>query len=121
MPGPGAVPVSSSIKSLESDIAGTLPPSRNSNYLCPSMSRTVSDTVEFPKGTIFISLPKAVDLETEGIHLQTGFTQSGSVVQETAKLRIDHPGTVCTPDYYARVRADMAKMVSSLRAQILYK
>ncbi len=122
MPGPGAIPSSSAIRALEGVVAGTLPPSRNSDYLCLSLTASISDTITFPKGTSFLSIPKPVDLQTEGVRLQTGFdAQTAGTVHETAKLRISHPHAVCSPEYYARVRGDLAKMVTALRTQILYK
>lgn len=123
-PGPGALPGGMAYKpfSFGSIIADTLPPTRTRDYVCPAVSADEDLTVELPPGTEITFLPKSEAIETGGIRLQTSFQSlKGNVIHEQASLRIEHPEATCSPDYYARVRGGLERMLGALRAQIIYK
>jgi transglutaminase-like putative cysteine protease len=123
-PGPGALPsrlgfVPFSFGQL---VAGNLPPSRSTAYTCASFGATNILTIELPPDVTLTSVPKPEILQTEGVSLSEIYTQTNkNTVVEKTDLRMEHPNEFCTADYYARVRPALAKMVSALRAQILYQ
>jgi hypothetical protein len=68
------------------------------------------------------SVPRPVSIAADGIRFDMHYeTKDAHTVSGTIVLRTDHPRAFCTPDYYARVRPDLARIAASLRGQILYK
>jgi transglutaminase-like putative cysteine protease len=123
-PGPGALPprLGYSPLTFTTLIAGELPPTRSTAYSCASLEASESTSIELPPGVTIIALPKSATMQTAGVKLVLNFTQSGTnKVLEAIDLRIEHPAQFCTPEYYAQVRGDLAKMASALNAQIVYR
>jgi len=124
LPGPGALPAGFAYKPFyfTTLIAGNDPPSRMRAYVCFSVSAEEDTTIVLPPGVKILSLPKSGEYNADEMKLKIGFDDLGhGTIHETVKLLIDHPQAVCSADYYNRARADTAKMVSALKAQILYK
>lgn len=103
-------------------IGGDLPPSRSQSWVCPSLTAEETVTVELPKGTKIISVPKAGDFKAPEVRLQIGYVAlSSSSLTQHVKLVLDHPGPVCSADYYNSIRPQLAKMIAALRKQIVYR
>ena len=121
---PGAVSTSLSVGpfAAASVLLGQLPPSRNTSYACPSMTATEDSTFEFPPDVEVTSVPKPVSIAAEGLRFEMHYQMKDPhTVAGATMLRMDHPRAFCTPEYYARVRPDLALIAASLRAQIQYK
>ncbi|MGH6877997.1 MAG: DUF3857 domain-containing transglutaminase family protein [Rhizomicrobium sp.] len=122
--GPGAIP--SSIPGGEFAIGalllGALPASRQTDYACPSLSIGEADLFEFPPAVSVTFVPKSVSIRIDGAVFDMNYQiKNPHTVSGTIALRLDHPRAFCTPDYYARVRPDLARIAASLRGQILYR
>jgi hypothetical protein len=103
-------------------VVGLLPPSREIAYACPSLNASQSSTFEFPAGVEVASVPKSVSIAIEGTDFEMHYQIKDShTVLGSTTLRADHPRAFCTPEYYGKVRADLARIAASLRGQILYK
>jgi transglutaminase-like putative cysteine protease len=124
MPGPGALPAGVAYKPFyfTSFVAGENPPSRMRAFYCPSVQAEEDTTIVLPPGVKILSLPKSGQYNADEMKMSIGFDDAGhGTIHETVKLTIAHPQAVCSADYYNRARGDIAKMVSALKAQILYK
>lgn len=123
-PGPGAVSGSVTLGAFGPGPAllGTLPPSHITAFACPSETVEETDSYEFPAGIQISSVPPATDVVAEGLQFHMRYVVEGThSVVASRTLRVDHPHAWCTPDYYARVRPDLARIATSLRGQVLYK
>jgi transglutaminase-like putative cysteine protease len=101
---------------------GLLPAKRESDYACPSMMVSQISTFELPPHVDVTSVPAPVSIAAEGIRFSMHFEiNSPNKVTGTTMLRADHPRAFCTPEYYNRIRSDLARIAASLRGQILYK
>ncbi len=123
-PGPGALPAGMGFKpfTFTGAIAGNLPASRMRPYACASLTAEENTTIVLPPGIQILSLPKSGKYTAPDMMLTIDYENAGhGTIHEALKLTIEHPRAVCTADYYNRSRADFTRMVSALRAQILYK
>ncbi|MDE2184264.1 MAG: hypothetical protein KGJ78_14685, partial [Alphaproteobacteria bacterium] len=124
VPGPGAVPFTLAFKpfSFTEIVGASLPASRNSDYFCPSLTAEEVTTFRFPQGFKLLSIPDSQVLATDGVRLQVDLERKDArTVTQTYTLKIEHPRATCTPEYYAGVRASLAKMANALHEQIIYK
>jgi len=123
-PGPAALPLAAAYKPFFFTylIGGDLPAARTRSWTCPSLTAEETVTVRLPKGTKIVSLPKSGDFAAKEIKLHIGYVQQSPLsVQQDVKLVLDHPGPVCSADYYNSVRSLLAQMVAALRKQIIYR
>jgi hypothetical protein len=91
-------------------------------YVCISVSAEEDTTIALPPNMQILSLPKSGQYDGDEVKLNIAYADLGhNTIHETIKLTIEHPQAVCSADYYNRARADIARMVAALRAQILYK
>jgi transglutaminase-like putative cysteine protease len=123
-PGPGAIASSTAFGPFAAGgfIVGALPPSRDTAYLCPSMDVREDNTFELPPGVVVTSVPKPASILFEGTDFEMRYTLKDThTVVGNATLRATHPRAFCTPEYYNRVRGELARIAASLRGQILYK
>jgi hypothetical protein len=123
-PGPGALPFSLSFKPFTFTrlLAGNLPSVRNNDYVCLSMSADETTKIMLPPGVRLLSIPESQALATDNIRLQTDYERTDArTLNQTISLKIDHPQESCTPEYYARVHASLAKMANVLRQQVIYR
>ncbi len=123
-PGPGALPFSLSIKPFYFTelMAGNLPASRNSDYVCLSLSAEDSTKITLPAGVRILSLPDSQVIKAEDIRLQADYERTDArTITQTVRMNIDHPQESCTPAYYARVHATLAKITNLLHQQIVYR
>lgn len=124
LPGPGALPVSPGFSPLSfpAIIGGDLPAHRTQGFACESMSAQSDVTMSLPENMKIVSLPKAIDEEAGGIHLQTTHeTLSGNRLHEHTELRAVHDSEVCDAQTYNGARDALMKMINGLRAQALYQ
>lgn len=124
LPGPGALPYELSFKPFyfTTLLAGSLPSSRNSDYVCLSLNAEESVKITLPAGVRLLSIPDSQSLDAEGVHLRTDFERTDPrTLRETFALKLDHPRQSCTAEYYSRVHASLAKMTQLLRRQVIYK
>jgi transglutaminase-like putative cysteine protease len=124
LPGPGALPYYLSFKPFNFTglIAGTLPAARNSDYVCLSLDAEENATINLPPGMRLLSIPDPQSLEADGVRMQIEIDRvDARTLKESYVLKIDHPQEVCTPAYYARVHAALAKMTNALREEVIYK
>jgi hypothetical protein len=123
-PGPGALPYSLSFKpfTFTGLLAGNLPSARNNDYVCLSLSADEVTRIKLPPGIRLLSIPDSQMLATDDVRLQTNYERTDAhTLNQTVSLKIDHPKESCTPEYYARVRAALAKMTNLLRQQVIYR
>jgi transglutaminase-like putative cysteine protease len=122
--GPGAISTGLGVGpfAVASLALGLLPPSRPAAYGCPSVTTSEDSTFEFPANVQVTSVPKPVGITADGIHLELHYDiKDPHTVAGRIMLRTDHARAFCTPDYYAKVRPDLSRIVGSLRGQVLYK
>ena len=123
-PGPGALPPGLGYKpfAFSTLVAGQMPPSRISSYVCPSMVVEDTATVELPDDVEVMSVPPSGSWSAAGVSLSLGYEITGphSLVEKSS-LRVEHSDMVCSVDYYASARPQFAKMESELAKQIIYK
>jgi hypothetical protein len=123
-PGPGALPAGMAYKpfTFTALLAGAFPPSRTRSYSCVSLTAEENTTIQLPPSVAILSMPKSGVYKAAEMTLTMDYQSLGhGTIHEHTKIVIDHPQAVCSADYYNRSRADLTKMVSALRAQILYK
>jgi len=123
-PGPGALPYSLSFRPFYFTelVAGNLPASRNTDYVCLSLSAVEQLKVTLPPGVRLISIPDPQSIKADGVRLQTDFDRTDArTLAMKFTVKIDHPEESCTPEYYARVHAALAKMTNLLRQQVIYR
>jgi transglutaminase-like putative cysteine protease len=123
-PGPGALAPWIGYKPfyITEYLAGSLPSSRSLPYACPSITASEDVTIDLPASVTITSLPRSGTMTAPGVTLDISTSKlSGNIVHQTTTLRIDHPGAVCTADYYNSVHDSLKKMVAALKEQILYK
>ena len=124
LPGPGALPYSLAFRPyyFTELVAGNLPASRNGDYFCLSLSAEEQIKVTLPPGVRLISIPDSQVIKAEDVRLQTDFDRTDArTLTVRFNLKIDHPQESCTPEYYARVHAALAKMANLLRQQVIYR
>jgi transglutaminase-like putative cysteine protease len=108
--------------SLAELVAGQLPPSRGSDYVCPSL--TVEDAVKLviPGAVRFSTIPEGKVLEADGIRLAVDYRRMDPhTLLKTTALRIDHPSATCSPSYYAGMRGRLVEMTELLSRQVRYR
>jgi hypothetical protein len=123
-PGPGALPFALSFKpfSFTRLLAGNLPSTRGTDYLCLSLSAEEVNKITLPPGVRLLSIPDPQTLTAENIRLQADYERTDSrTLNMTFSLKIDQPQQNCTPEYYARVRGALSKMANLLRQQVIYR
>jgi hypothetical protein len=123
LPGPGALPRLWFKPFFFTDmVAGSLPATRSSDYICYSLDATEDVKITLPPDMRLLSIPDPQSFDAEGVHLQIAYDRtSPHVLREAFALKIDHPRETCTPDYYARVHGALAKMTNALRQDVIYK
>ncbi|MBI3676912.1 MAG: DUF3857 and transglutaminase domain-containing protein [Proteobacteria bacterium] len=124
IPGPAAMPPWIGYKPFffTDLLAGSLPPTRTSPYLCGSFDAEEIVTITFPQGTEVTTLPRPVDFHVQDIAMSLTYDQPApNIVHATTKLRTEHPQATCTPEYYAKIEPDLRRAVGQLRGQLLYK
>jgi transglutaminase-like putative cysteine protease len=124
LPGPGSLPAHLSLKPFifTGMVAGSLPPTRNSDYMCLSLAADENTRIVLPAGLQLISVPGTQSFDAEDVHLRVAYSRPDArSLVESFSLRIDHPNATCTADYYARVRGALAKMTNALRQEVIYK
>ncbi len=96
--------------------------SRQSAYLCPSLSAHEETTITFPSAAHIMFVPKGGNITTEDINVNMNYERiDAHTLKETLALNVAHPHLICTADYYNRVRGDLSKVSDLLNGQILYK
>jgi transglutaminase-like putative cysteine protease len=123
-PGPAALPAQISFKpfSFIGVIGRTLPPSRDTNYLCASGKFSDTVTVTLPPGVAVMSLPPSRVVSAQDVDLRLDYQEiRPGTVRARIELIVNHPDAVCTADYYTKVRPQLSAMTSALLSQILYK
>jgi transglutaminase-like putative cysteine protease len=124
VPGPGALTAGLVFKpfSFTQLLAGSLPASRASNYICLSLTAQENTRITFPEGYKLLSIPDPQTLTAEGIRLHTDFDRTDArTVNETVILTIEHQQATCTPEYYENAHSALVKMANTLRQQIIYR
>ena len=122
-PGPGAVGSGLALGDFANGLLlGPLPSSRLTTFACPSQTIDEVDEYDFPPSVRVTSVPKSEDITAEGVQFHAHYEiRNPHTVSAARTLRTDHPHAWCTPEYYARVRPELARIAASLRGQILYK
>jgi transglutaminase-like putative cysteine protease len=123
-PGPGALSFTLGFRpfTFTELVAGNLPPTRNSDYICSSLSAAEDVTINFPAGVKLLSIPDAETITADGIRLETDYDRAlPRMLHIGVTLKIDHPESSCTPEYYARVHGSLVKMTNALRRQVIYR
>jgi hypothetical protein len=123
-PGPGAISGGIALGAFGQGpvLLGTLPPSHITAFACPSETLAETDSYEFPASVRISSVPAATDVVAEGLQFHMRYVvKDAHTVAASRTLRIDHPHAWCTPEYYARVRPELARIAASLRGQVMYK
>jgi transglutaminase-like putative cysteine protease len=123
-PGPGALPFSLSFRPyyFTELIAGSLPPARNSEYVCPSLTAEEKVTLTLPAGVKLLSIPDSQELKAAEIRLITDYQRKDPrTLVETITLKIDHPHAQCSAEYYSGVRDALRRMAALLRQQVVYR
>jgi transglutaminase-like putative cysteine protease len=122
-PGPGAV--SMWLGYHPYSFGGSLStwlPERTLDYSCPSMTAENDSTIELPANTAILAMPKAGLITVSGVTLSTTYETLGpETVKQIVKLKIDHPHSVCSADYYNKTHSDLEKALSLLNTQLIYK
>jgi len=124
IPGPAAIPPAIAYKpfSLTLLAAGDLPEVRTVPYVCPSMDADEDLTFHLPGNLQVLSLPRGTKVTADGVALEMSFDQPvANVLHANFRVRVDHKGATCSPEYYATVRTALAQIASALRTEILYK
>src|SRR5262249_25335842 len=124
LPGPGALPAQMGFKpfSFTEMIGASLPDRRDSDYRCESGLADEDVTVTLPGNVTPLSLPATRALKADGVDYRQNYTKSGPhALHGHISVKLTHDAQVCTPAYYNKVHGDLAKMVRSLSAQVLYK
>jgi hypothetical protein len=124
LPGPGALPAQMGFKpfSFVELIGASLPEHRDSDYRCESGLADEDVTVTLPGSVTPLSLPAARVLKAEGVEYRQTFQKTGPhALHSHISVKLAHGGQVCTPAYYNKAHDDLARMVRSLGAQVLYK
>lgn len=123
-PGPGALPSWLSFRPFYFTglMAGNLPPSRNSNYVCWSLLAEDSTTITLPAGVHILSLPDSQIVTADDIRVQTDYDRTDPrTITQSIRMSLDHPQGSCTPAYYAKVHDTMKKITNLLHQQIVYR
>jgi hypothetical protein len=124
LPGPGALPSQMGFKpfSFTQLIGASLPDRRDTTYRCESGIADEDVTVTLPGKISPFSLPASRSLKTEGTEFRQSFEKAGPhAIRAHVSVKLQHAGPVCTSAYYNKVHDDLARMVRSLNAQVLYK
>ncbi len=122
-PGPGAVSFALGMHPLP--MAGLISPNlpvRHKDYACSSLTAIDETILQLPGSVTVTSIPKASDMTAEGVSVHLVYERTGpNTITATRTLKVDHPGVVCTADYYNRIHPELTKMIGLLGAQVLYK
>jgi transglutaminase-like putative cysteine protease len=124
LPGTGSLPGHLSFKPFYFSqlVAGSLPVSRNSDYLCLSLDAEEDTKLLLPEGVKLLSIPDSQSFDAQDIHLRIALDRAGPrTLMEALSLKIDHPRATCTPEYYARVHGALVKMSNALRQEVIYR
>ena len=124
IPGPGALPPALAYKpfSLTMMLGLTLPPSRQADYVCASGTYREDVTVTLPASASVTTLPPSKSYVAEGAVMDVAYENpSPNVIRQRIVLKLDRSAPVCSAAGYAKIRPQLAQMVSALSAQILYK
>lgn len=79
-------------------------------------------TLRLPESLAILAVPQSQSLTAEGYTLTTVFEEvDPRTIRRATTLVVDLPEPVCSADYFARVRPDLASMIASLRAQLIYR
>ena len=69
-----------------------------------------------------LSIPDSQVLAADGIRLQLDYDRSDPhSLNFKVTLRITHPEATCTPAYYDKARASLAKMLNALKEEVIYR
>jgi transglutaminase-like putative cysteine protease len=123
IPGPGAVSLWLGYHpfSMAAAAAPNLP-ARHSDFLCSSFVATDEETITLPEGHMLTNLPKAAEVDTQGLSLTATYERQGrDTIRIVRTMRAQRPHLVCSADDYNRIRPDLTKMIGVLSAQALYK
>jgi hypothetical protein len=97
-------------------------PARHSDFLCSSFVATDEETITLPEGHMLTNLPKAAEVDTQGLSLTATYERQGrDTIRIVRTMRAQRPHLVCSADDYNRIRPDLTKMIGVLSAQALYK
>lgn len=124
LPGPGALPTRLGFSPLSffSLIGSDLPEHRTLPYACNSMDAEDDVTMTMPSTMEIVSLPKAIDSQADGLHLQsTNEVLPGNKLHRRTVLRAVHDSEICDAAAYNASRETLMGMISGLKAQALYK
>ena len=124
IPGPGALPPALAYKpfSLTLMLGLTLPASRQADYVCASGTYREDVTITLPPAAAVTTLPPSKSYAAEGAAMDVSYeSPSPNIIKQRVVLKLDRPAPVCSAAAYAKVRPQLAQMVSALSAQILYK
>lgn len=124
MPGPGALRSNLVFRLLSFSqlVAYDLPPDRATDYLCTALGMTQQIHYSLPPGFRMLFIPESEVFTAEGLRLQLDYDRpTPSTLDVRAVLKLSHPAATCTPDYYARNRAAMARMLNALKAEVIYR
>lgn len=123
IPGPGAVSLWLGYHpfSMATAVSPNLP-ERHGDFLCSSFVATDEETIALPQGHTLTNLPKAAEVDTQGLSLTASYERQGpGTIKVLRTLKSQRPHRMCSPDDYNHSRADLTKMVGVLSAQALYK
>jgi transglutaminase-like putative cysteine protease len=121
--GPGALPPAFGFRpfSFSQVIGAGLPDKRERDYVCASGVYQHSVTTTLPEGVSVTSIPPSQKFASAGIELRIEYRQvNPGTVREDTYLKLDRPGPVCRAADYAKIRPQLATMVTALLGQILY-
>jgi hypothetical protein len=124
LPGAGALPPQIGYKpfSFTQLIAAALPDRRDSDYACASGVAEEDVSITLPDSVSPFSLPASESFSADGVAYQQAFESTGAhSLHSHIAVKLSHPGPVCSAAYYNKVHDNLAQMVRSLNAQILYK
>jgi len=124
VPGPGTLPPSLAFRLLSFSqlVAEDLPATRGSDYICGSLSAAQEIHYAFPEGYRMLSIPDSQVLTADGVRLQIDYDRSDPrSLNFKVALRLIHPEASCTPAYYNKTRASLAKMLNALKEEVIYR
>ena len=124
LPGPGALPVQLGFSPISffGLIGSDLPEQRTRPYACNSMNADDDVTMTMPASMEIVSLPKDIDSEADGLHLQSkSEVLPGNKLHRHIVLRAAHDSEICDAAAYNASRQTLMGMMNGLKAQALYK
>lgn len=101
-------------------LTGGLPPSRSTDYVCPSGRIRERVTLSLPPQGRFVSIPETQTVTAPDITLFLAYRKIDTqTVERDIDLKIDHGEAFCTKAYYTALQPELARMVQTLRRQII--